>query len=136
MYLRAPIQKMYPGIHIEITHNQSRISLPLSHKFFHAGGSVHGSIYFRLLDDAAYFAVSSSHSDFFILTASFHIDLIRPVSNGVLYAKGKLIKNGRKLMHAKSELRDDKGKLVAVGKGTFAKSNIPMSQVEAYENQA
>ena len=48
------------------------------------------SPYFKLLDDAAFFAVHSIVTDVFVLTTSFNINLIRPVSSGVITAKGKV----------------------------------------------
>ena len=39
----------------------------------HAAGAVHGSYYFKVLDDACYFAANSLVSDVFVLTVSFVI---------------------------------------------------------------
>lgn len=133
MYLNAPVQQIYTGIDIKIEAGKSFITLPVMEKFFHAGGSLHGSVYFRLLDDAAYFSVSSIFTDEFLLTSSFHIDLLRPVKEGTLKAEGYLINRGRKLFLAGAGLYNDKGKLVATGKGTFMKSGIPLNTVANYE---
>lgn len=134
MYLNAPVQKIYTGIEIKIEAGKSFITLPVMEKFFHAEGSLHGSVYFRLLDDAAYFSVSSMFTDEFLLTSSFHIDLLRPVNEGKLKAEGYIINQGRKLFLAGARLFNDKGKLIATGKGTFMKSGIPLNMVPNYEN--
>jgi acyl-coenzyme A thioesterase PaaI-like protein len=46
-------------------------------------------LYFKLLDDAAFFAVNSVVRDVFVLTVSFNIYLTRPVSAGELKASGR-----------------------------------------------
>ncbi|MCW8904543.1 PaaI family thioesterase, partial [Sedimenticola sp.] len=80
MYLSAPINQLYLP-EIVITEGEARIGIELREDFHHAAGAVHGSVYFKMLDDAAYFAVSSLEPEFFMLTASFTTYLIRPVSS-------------------------------------------------------
>ena len=134
MYHSAPVQKLYPGIHIDISEGYAQITLPVNPAYFHAGGAVHGSIYFRLLDDAAYFAVNSVIFDAFMLTTSFHSELLRPVTKGLLIAKGRIIHRSNKLIVAESELWDDRNKKIALGKGTFMKSTTALNQISGYEN--
>lgn len=133
IYLEAPVQQIYPGIQIQISEGYSQITLPVHPAYFHAGRAVHGSVYFRLLDDAAYFAVNSVIFDYFMLTTSFHIELLRPVTKGVLTSKGHIIHQSNKLIVAESELWDDNNKKIALGKGTFMKSNILLNQIPGYE---
>lgn len=132
MYLKAAVQKLYIGIEIKITEGRSEIKWPVSKEHFHAGGALHGSACFRLLDDAAYFAASSFVSDYFLLTSSFHIDFYRPVTDGVIHAKGKLINQNKKILIATSDLYNEKKKLIASGKGIFLKSNILLNSLESY----
>lgn len=44
--------------------------------------TVHGPVYFRALDDAGFFAVNSLVEDVFVLTASFNVNLFRPMKSG------------------------------------------------------
>lgn len=132
MYLKAPVQVLYPGITIHVESNKATIRLPVSEKFFHAGMAVHGSVYFRLLDDAAYFSVLSEITDFFVLTTSFHIELLRPVNEGSLIATGEVINRSKSLFLASSVLKDQKGRTVALGKGNFMKSELSLNQINTY----
>ena len=60
MYLSAPIHKdLYKGISIHVANEQAEIALLVEPKFFHAAHAIHGSVYFKMLDDAAFFAVNS-----------------------------------------------------------------------------
>ena len=60
MYLKAKINEcIYDTTRCKIESKKATISLNVSEKYFHALGAIHGSIYFKLLDDAAFFAVNS-----------------------------------------------------------------------------
>lgn len=135
MYLNAPVQKMYPGITINVFNSSAEISLPVDPRYFHAGQAVHGSVYFRLLDDAAYFAVSSLVQDVFVVTSSFHIDLLRPINKGVLTARGKVLHVSKKLFLAEAILTDERNRKIALGKGSFMKSSLDIKNVKGYEKR-
>ena len=133
MYLNAPVQNLYTGIGIKVAEGRSFITLPVQEKFFHAANSLHGSVYFRLLDDAAFFAVASLVTDTFVLTSSFQIDILRPVTSGNLVAEGVILNAGRNMFLSKADLYDDRRRLVATGKGTFMKSKVELKSVKGYE---
>ena len=90
-------------------------------------------MYFKLLDDAAFFAANSIELEVFVLTSDFHIRLLRPVSIGVLTATGKVIHSGRKNILAHSELHDENGNLIGCGQGSFTRSSIPLHPDCGYE---
>ena len=80
MYLVANIQKlMFETTTIKISEGESEVGLTVQEKYHHAGAAMHGAVYFKLLDDAAYFAANSVIEDVFLLTSSFNVNLIRPV---------------------------------------------------------
>ena len=122
MYLDAPIQKLYPGIDLKVTHHGAMITLPAGKSFHHAGNSMHGSVYFRLLDDACYFAAMSVVEDCFLLTKNFNIDFIRPHVEGIITARAQLIEEKDGLFFCEGELHNDAGKLIAKGRGVFVKT--------------
>ena len=77
MYLNANINKnLFDSTTASISQGEASISLEITDKYFHALGAIHGSVYFKLLDDAAFFAVSSIVFDYFVLTTSFNINLL------------------------------------------------------------
>jgi uncharacterized protein (TIGR00369 family) len=91
MYLQANVNTMiYDTTTCSISKEYAEIGLEISEKYFHALGAIHGSVYFKLLDDASFFAVNSIVEDVFVLTSSFNINLIRPASHGLIKAVGKL----------------------------------------------
>ena len=133
MYLQANINTvLYDTTTIKISEGLAQIELKISEKYFHALGAIHGSVYFKLLDDAAFFAVNSIVKDAFVLTTSFNINLIRPAHKGVITAVGKIKFKSKNLFVAESTLYNDDGKEIAFGTGNFAKSKIELSEKIGY----
>ncbi|WP_160129985.1 PaaI family thioesterase [Kordia antarctica] len=134
MYLAANMNtQLYETTEIKIEDEVAEIKLTIDSKYFHALGAIHGSVYFKLLDDAAFFAVSSIIKDVFLLTTSFNINITRPVSQGVITATGKLKFKSRNLFVAESSLVDEKGREIAFGTGNFTKSNISLTEEIGYK---
>lgn len=133
MYLSAPINKFYlPSI--SINEGKSVIEIKIKEDFFHAANAVHGSVYFKMLDDAAFFATNSVVEDVFVLTASFDTKLLRPIKEGKLIARGELLKNLGNKLEARAKLYDDKGNLIASGTGWFIKSKINLTDISSFKN--
>ncbi len=133
MYLNANVnKKLFDSTTASISSGKASISLEITDKYFHALGAIHGSVYFKLLDDAAFFAVSSIVKDYFVLTTSFNINIIKPVSNGKLTAHGKVRFSSSNLFTAESTLLNENGKEVAFGVGNFSKSKIALTEKIGY----
>lgn len=61
MCLSAKISdELYKVITIHISPHKAEQILQAEEKFFHAANAVHGYVYFKMLDDTAFFAVSSA----------------------------------------------------------------------------
>jgi uncharacterized protein (TIGR00369 family) len=134
MYLSANINTMiFDTTTITISEKTAEIGLTISEKYFHALGAIHGSVYFKLLDDAAFFAVNSIVEDAFVLTTSFNINLVRPVTKGKLRSVGTVRFQSPNLYVAESRLYNEDGKEVAFGTGNFAKSKIQLPDVIGYK---
>ena len=132
LYHSARIQQFIDGSQLHVQHQTAEITLPVQPKYHHGANAMHGALYFKLLDDAAYFAVASVVQDVFIVTSSFQINLVRPVTDGTLKAVGKLRTIGKNLFVAEATLYNDKGKEVAFGTGQFMKTNQPLSSLPGY----
>lgn len=133
MYQAAPIQQFFSSI-LRVEEATATITLPVLEGFHHAFGSAHGAVYFKLLDDAAYFAANSVVPDRAIVTASFSVQLLRSVSAGSLTAEGHLINNAGRLFVAESQIVDDAGNLIAIGHGTFSRTGLALKDIPAYRD--
>jgi uncharacterized protein (TIGR00369 family) len=134
MYLSAPVNsQLYNGITITISDQKAELTLKIDEKFFHAANAIHGSVYFKMLDDAAFFAVNSIVKDLFVYTVSFNVQLLRPVSSGIITSIGEVKFKSSNLFIADSTLLDENKKLVGRGSGNFMKSKIELNQEIGYK---
>ena len=132
MYHNHPLNKFYEA-KVSISANKSEIILPIQKKFHHAASAVHGSVYWKILDDSAYFAVNSIVDDVFVLTANFTIYFLSPVSSGTLKAKGNLVSSTKSQFIAESVLVNDLGEQIARGSGVYIRSKIKLSTKMGYK---
>jgi uncharacterized protein (TIGR00369 family) len=132
MYVNGPNNRYYqPGIHI--SEGEAEIVIPVQEQFYHAAHAVHGSVYFKALDDAAFFAVNSLVENVFVLTVSFSLDFLRPVSKGEMIAHGRYVgESGRRFL-AEAVLVDSQGNEIGRGSGAFVKSRIPLTEKIGYK---
>ena len=134
MYLQANVNTMvFKSTSCKIKEREAEIGLTISEKYFHALGAAHGSVYFKLLDDACFFAVQSLVEDVFVLTTSFNINLIRPVNQGLIKAVGKLKYASKEIFVAEAKLYNSEGKEIGFGTGNFTRSKIVLSEEIGYK---
>ncbi|MGP8153857.1 MAG: PaaI family thioesterase [Smithella sp.] len=128
----APIVKLV-GAHVQISHGQADIMLPVNRELFHVAGALHGAMYFLALDNAAFFAVNSLVEDVFVLTVSFNIYLLRPVNQGIIKASGKVVNSTKTQYLAESILYDAEGREIARGSGVFVKGKVKLTPKTGYK---
>lgn len=112
---------------LTVGNGEAEVRIEARPEFFHAMNAVHGSVYFKLLDDAAFFAANSVVPDVFLLTVTFNVVFTRPVTEGEMIARGALVHRSQRVVAAESVLVDDRGRELARGTGTFMKSSHPVA---------
>jgi len=131
MYLAAPCNDYFRP-RISVSRGRAEVTLEVREDFHHAAGAAHGTVYFKLLDDAAFFACNSLVQDRIVLTAQFQVHLLRPVFTGEMRAVGEVVQNGASLMVGESRVYDAKGREIGRGSGTFQKSRLPLTREMGY----
>lgn len=131
MYEAAPINRLYEPS-LEVARGRALLTMAARPEHFHAAGALHGSVCFKALDDAAFFAAASLIEDVFVVTASFHVHFLRPVTGGLLRAEGRVVSAARNLIVAESRVEDGSGREVARGSGSFVRSRTRLSDIETY----
>jgi uncharacterized protein (TIGR00369 family) len=132
MYQRAPINDNGETT-LSIAEGAATLDIPVSSEHYHPLGAVHGSVYFKALDDAAFFAANSLVEDVFVLTTHFDIHLERPASEGSIRAKGRVVNDNPNQLIAEAVAHDDAGNELARGSGTFVRSNSELTADIGYE---
>ncbi len=132
LYAAAPVNQLFPSrLHIE-SEGVARIDFDVDARSFHAAGAAHGTIYFKMLDDAAFYACNSLVTDRFLLTTAFNIFFTRPVTAGPIRAEGRWISGKRRVFVGEARLVDADGEECARGSGTFMRSRIPLAGLPGY----
>ncbi len=132
MYAGAATNEYYRPV-LKVSEGEAELAIPVRKDFFHAANAVHGAVYFKALDDAAFFAVNSLVEGYFVLTVSFTIYLTRPISSGEMIAKGRIVHRSKQLYLAEAEARDSRDRVIARGSGSFMRSSISLDASVGYE---
>jgi len=133
MYQAAPLNDYYSPV-MTVSEGSAEISINVDKKFFHAGQAVHGSVYFKMLDDAAFFAANSLETEVFVLTTSFTTYLTKPISSGKMRAVGKVVNKNRSQFIAEAVVYNAKDQEIGRGNGIFVKSNMKLADVDGYKD--
>jgi len=136
LYQSAPINRMFRSELAITGRGTSRIDFDVDETVYHAAGAVHGTVYFKMLDDAAFYAANSLVSDRFLLTTSFNLLFTRPIRHGRIRAEGRWISGRRRVYVAEATLIDGDGEEVGRGTGTFMRSTFPLSSLPGYRMDA
>ncbi len=131
LYLAAPVTELYHPT-VEISDSEATIEIEVSEQFFHSAGALHGSVYFKLLDDAAFFAANSLEKEVFVLTTSFTTYLTRPVSSGRIRSVGRLVNRNRSQFIAEAVLYDSEENEIGRGSGIFVRSKLLLKELPGY----
>ena len=135
LYVSAPINRKFDS-KLEITgEGRSRLTFMVDEASYHAAGAAHGTIYFKMLDDAAFYAANTLATDRFLLTTSFNLHFTKPVRTGEVIAEGRWVSGRRRVFVAEARLIDAEGDEIGRGTGTFMRSRIALSSLPGYTPQ-
>lgn len=135
LYAAAPINRLFDS-RLEITgEGAARIHFTIDSRYHHAAGALHGTVYFKMLDDAAFYAANSLVTDRFLLTTAFNLLFTRPLKEGPIIAEGRWVSGHKRVFVAESRLIDANGEEAARGTGTFMRSAFPLSTLAGYSGK-
>jgi uncharacterized protein (TIGR00369 family) len=132
LYASAPVNALFRSTLLLPAFGRAEIRFEVEEAHYHAAGAAHGTVYFKMLDDAAFYAANSMVADVFVLTTQFNLLLTRPVTAGPLLAVGQWVSGARRVLIAESRLMTAAGEEVARGQGTFMRSRIALSSLPGY----
>ena len=132
LYAAAPINRLFKSRLEIVESGVSRIHFEIGEQHYHAAGAAHGTSYFKMLDDAAFYACNSLVTDRFLLTTAFNLLFTRPLKAGPVIAEGKWVSGQRRVFVGEARLIDEHGEEAARGTGTFMRSSIPLAGLPGY----
>ena len=132
LYASAPINRLFDSTIDLPEAGHSRIRFLVEDASFHAAGAAHGTLYFKMLDDAAFYAANGLVSDRFLLTTAFNLHFTKPMRSGEAVAEGRWVSGRRRVFVAEARIVDSSGEECARGTGTFMRSHIALSGLKGY----
>ena len=132
LYRSAPVNGLFRSELMLPSAGESRITFAIDPSAFHAAGAAHGTLYFKMLDDAAFYAANSLVSDRFLLTTAFNLHFTKPMKEGEAHAEGRWVSGRRRVFVAEARIVDASGEECARGTGTFMRSHILLSSLQGY----
>ncbi len=132
LYRSAPVNSLFESQLALPTAGRSKIVFTVEPTLFHAAGAAHGTLYFKMLDDAAFYAANSIVSDRFLLTTAFNLHFTKPLKAGEARAEGRWISGRRRVFVAEARIVDSSGEECARGTGTFLRSHIALAGLDGY----
>jgi uncharacterized protein (TIGR00369 family) len=134
LYRSAPVNALFESRLAIVEEGFARIRFVVDERVYHAAGAAHGTVYFKMMDDAAFYACNSLVTDRFLLTTAFNLNFTRPLKAGEVIAEGRWISGRRRVFVGDARLIDSSGEEAARGTGTFMRSHIPLTSLDGYRD--
>src|SRR4051794_8424189 len=132
LYRAAPVNRLFESRLEIVEQGFARIRFEVREDIYHAAGAAHGTLYFKMLDDVAFYACNSLVTDRFLLTTAFNLLFTRPLKAGPVIAEGKWVSGQRRVFVGEARLIDEHGEEAARGTGTFMRSSIALAGLPGY----
>jgi len=132
LYASAPVNALFESRLEIVGEGRARIRFRVDDRVHHAAAAAHGTIYFKMLDDAAFYAANSLVTDRFLLTTGFNLHFTKPIRTGEVTAEGRWVSGRRRVFIAEAHLVDSEGDEIGRGTGTFMRSHIALSGLPGY----
>ena len=132
LYRSAPVNRLFESRIDVVEAGFVRIRFRVEEALFHAAGAAHGTLYFKMMDDAAFYACNSLVTDRFLLTTAFNLLFTRPLRGGEAIAEGRWASGKRRVLVGEARLIDGEGAEAARGTGTFMRSHIRLASLAGY----
>ena len=132
LYRSAPVNRLFESELTITGPGEAEIRFAVDPATFHAAGAAHGTLYFKMLDDVAFYAANSLISDRFLLTTAFNLHFTRPMRGGTARAIGRWVSGRRRVLIAEARIVESEDEECARGTGTVLRSHIPLSSLDGY----
>jgi acyl-CoA thioesterase len=110
----------YLGLETKRSDGGSEIRLDVREQVLNRGGIVHGGVICCLVDQAigaaVHYALGKGRR---AVTVELKVNFLAATTSGTLFAKGRVIREGKHLLIGEADVTDQEGRLIAKGLGTW-----------------
>ena len=117
-YISHPMHKNL-NMNVHFGKESATVSMTIHESILNLVGTLHGAIYFKLIDDSCFFAALSAKESHFVATSNMTIHYVKPTSEGRLVAKARIITKRNRMYLCKSTIFNEKEDIIAYGSGSF-----------------
>ena len=119
-----PFTKWLNGKVIQANYGQIELEFDVRPEMANPTGLLHGGMQCGLMDDTIGMTTATLGYKGFPITIDFHVDYLGKVKVGEkVRVIGKIIREGRNIIHAVAELYDMNGKLISTGNSNLLKTS-------------
>lgn len=103
---------------INFEEGRVKIKLPIRRQLLNANETLHGGVHATMLD-LIMGMTTRSVTKTRCTTINLNINYLAPTTKGAIFASGKILKQGYRIVTVEGELVNEEGSLLAKGVGTF-----------------
>lgn len=104
--------------YVNLDKDNIRLEVKLTQNSMNPYNMAHGGLTFTLADTAMGLLIRS-HTSKNAITINSQIDFLKPGVGEKLIATAKIVKDGKKILVVKSEVKNNEDKLIAIATGTY-----------------
>jgi uncharacterized protein (TIGR00369 family) len=130
-----PFTKWANGKIIEANYGSMELEFEVRSEMANPTNLLHGGVQCALMDDVIGITTATLGYEGFPISIDFHVDYLGKVKVGEkVRVIGKILREGRNILHAIAEIRDMKGKLISTGNSNLLKTNFVPDYVKTADN--
>ena len=121
----SPLGNWLNGTFVEVKEGEMTLSFNIRKEMTNPLGILHGGSTAAIIDDVIGMTVYALGKEFAYVTVSLTIDFLDSAREGeTIYAKAKVVRNGRTLVNVECHLLNATGKILAKGTSTLVVTSI------------
>lgn len=130
-----PFTKWLNGTIIRVEHGFLELEFLVRPEMANPTNLLHGGMQCALMDDVIGMMTATLGYEGFPISIDFHVDFLGKVEVGEkVRVIGKVIREGRNIIHAIAEIRDINGDLISTGNSNLFKTQFVPSYVKYTDN--
>lgn len=131
-----PFSKWLNGQIIQAKRGLVEIEFKVRREMANPTGLLHGGMQCGMMDDTIGMTTATLGYEGFPITIDFHVDYLGKVEVGEkVKAVGKIVREGRNILHAIAEIYDMEGKLISAGNSNMLRTSFKPDYVKAVDNE-
>ena len=114
------------GTFVEVKEGEMTLSFKVRKDMTNTIGTLHGGAASAIIDDVMGMSVFTLGKEFVYVTVSLTVDFLDNAKEGeTIFAKSKIIRNGRTVINVECHLLNESGKILAKGTSNMVATRIP-----------